>query len=475
MFQKLLQFIKEVWSKMIGSSNIKQALRVDVAINPEMASALQLWSLMYANKAPWLNKDIHSLNLPAAIAGEIARAVTIEMKVTLTGSPRAVFLQQQIDRLLPKLRQQVEYGAAKGGLMFKPYVNGKEIAVDFVQADAFYPVSFDANGNITSCIFADQRTIGRDYYTRLEFHKMTPAGCEIRNLAYKSSSPDTLGQPVPLAAVDEWANLAEFALVTDITKPLFAYFRYPQANNIDPASPLGVSCFSRAAEQTNNGKSLIQQADEQWSDLLWEFEGGQMALYADVTAFTKKADGTLELPHKRLYRALNSGANIGEDQKFQEWAPTLRDVSLLNGLDAILRKIEFTCGLAYGTLSNPATVDKTATELKISNQRSYATITDAQKALETALDELFYAMDVWATAYNLAPRGSYAVVYDFDDSVITDKDLQMSQDRQTVGMGGMPLYIFLMRNYGLDEATARQWVADKQAETPQDLFSQGGQ
>ncbi len=261
MFQRILQWIREVIRKMIGQSTIKQSLHVDVAVSPPMAEALQLWSLMYQNQAPWLNTEIRSLNLPAAIAGEITRAVTIEMHVTLTGSARAAFLQKQFDRVLPRLRDQVEKGCAKGGLMFKPYVQGKQIAVDYVQADMFYPVAFDANGAITACVFADQRTIGSDYYTRLEYHAMTEAGCEIRNLAFKSSTKDTLGSPIPLTAVEAWKDLLPEAIITGIDKPLFAYFKYPLANNIDPTSPLGVSCYSRAVE-------LIEQADKQWSDLL---------------------------------------------------------------------------------------------------------------------------------------------------------------------------------------------------------------
>lgn len=467
MFTKILEWIREVFRKMIGQSSIKQTLGVDVAISAPMAEALQLWARMYQNDAPWLSKDVHSLNLPAAIAGEIARAVTIEMSAEVSGSARAAFLQQQLDKIMPKLRQMVEVGSAKGGLMIKPYTDGKEIAVDFVQADQFYPVTFDANGNITACIFADQRTIGDAYYTRLEYHTMTQAGCEIRNVAFRSTAKDMLGQQVPLTVVDDWASLLPEATITNIERPLFAYFRFPMANNIDPTSPLGVSCYARAVD-------LIKDADAQWSDLLWEFESGQRALYVDLLAFGKDKDGKPVLANKRLYRQIDGGG--ADDAMFQDWTPTLREQNILNGLDAILRKVEFACGLAYGTLSNPATVDKTATELKMSQQRSYATVTDTQKALETALNDLLYAMDVWATLGNLAPRGSYQAVYDFDDSVVTDKELQMAQDRQTVTMGGMPLYIFLMRNYGLDETTAKRWVSEKQAETPADFFQgQGAQ
>lgn len=469
MFQKILQWIKEVWSKMIGQSSIKQALKVDVAISTEMSSALQLWSLMYENKAPWINVDVSSLNLPAAIAGEIARAVTIEMGVEISGSPRAEFLAEQFKNVQEKIREKVEQGCAKGGLMMKPYISGKNIIIDFVQADCFYPVAFDANGNITACIFVDQRTIAQDYYTRLEYHHMATSGYEVNNVAFKSSSRETLGNQIQLAEVADWADLQPQATITGVDKPLFAYFRYPMANNIDTKSPLGVSCYSRAVD-------LIKQADKQWSDFLWEFESGQRALYADVIAFQNE-NGKKVLPLKRLYRALNGSSNIGDNPEglFHDWSPTLREQNILNGLDAILRRIEFECGLAYGTLSNPQSVDKTATELKISNQRSYATITDTQKALQNALEQLIWAMDIWATLGNLAPRGNYATAYDFDDSIVVDKDMQFQQDLRLISSRVMGRVEFRMRNLGEDEATAKKKIAEIDAEQPTDLFQQGNQ
>lgn len=455
---------------MIGRDSLKQTFRIDVAISEPMQEALTLWSQMYENKAPWLSDSTHSLNLPAAIAGEIARVTTIEMQVEVTGSARADFLQEQVKAIMPKLRAQVEMGCAKGGLVMKPYVTGGKIGVDFVHADQFYPIAFDASGNITAIIFADQRTIGDKYYTRLEYHRMTPQGCVIQNLAFRSESRDTMGQPVPLAAVEAWADLLPEATITGVDRPLFGYFRYPQANNIDPASPLGVSCYARAVD-------LIQDADTQWSDLLWEFESGRRALYADITAFEKKADGSWILPMKRLYRALNGTSNIGDnpDGLFHEWSPTLREVNILNGLDAILRKIEFACGLAYGTLSNPQTVSKTATELKISNQRSYATITDTQKALESALEGLLYAMDIWATLGNLAPRGTYQTGYQWDDSIVKDTELQFSQDLQLVGSGIMSKVEWRMRNFHEPEEVARKKIAEAQGEQVEaaSLFDNG--
>jgi len=462
MFKKLFSIISDWINKMIGKQNLKQALNVDIAISSDMATELERWTNIYENKAPWVNydlarkgpNDIYSMNLGVGIANEIARSVTIEMDATFTGSARAIFLEEQFQRVIDKLRDQVEYGCAKGGLMMKPYVDGDKIAVDFVHADQFYPVAFDTDGDITSAVFVDQRRKGQYWYTRLEYHTMEDAGCRVINQAYKSSNSDTLGSQISLESVQEWAEIEPEALITGVDRPLFAYFRYPLSNNIDPDSPLGVSCYSRATD-------LIRQADFQWSRFLWEFEAGEMALFIDELALGQDSDGKKTLPNKRLYRSLGSSARIGDlsgEEYFKEWAPTLREESLLNGLEAILRKIEFSCGLAYGTLSDMQHVDKTATEIKISKQRSASTVTDTQKSLEKALIRLLYAMDVWATIGNLAPRGAYDVSFDWDDSIVVDKESQQAHDSRLVGQGIMSKVEFRMRNFGESEDQAKKML-----------------
>ena len=449
---------------MFTKETVKNKLGVEVAITSDMADALSTWSLLYKNQASWLNDFVKSMNLPASIAGELANLVTLELEIEITGdNARSKFLQAQIDKVVPKLRQMVEYGNAKGGLMFKPFPSNKEIAIDFVQADQFLPIAFDANGNITSCIFIDQRVQGKDYFTRLEWHEFdsSKSSITIKNLAFKSTNADDIGNQIDLASFPAWAVLKPIATIKNVKAPLYGYYRFPMANNIDPTSPLGVSCYARAVD-------LIRQADELWSNLLWEFESGKRAIFADVLAFDRDDEGKPILPDKRLYRALaNSSPNIGEDGFYHEFTPEFREASILSGLDAVLKKVEYNCGLAYGTISDPQVESKTATEIKISKQRTYATIKGMQASLSTALDQLLYAMDVWSTVYKLVESGKYAAVYDFDDSVVVDKDLQFQQDIRLVQQGLMGKVEFRMRNFGEDEETAKKMIASAQAENPE--------
>lgn len=67
-------------------------------------------------------------------------------------------------------------------------------------------------------------------------------------------------------------------------------------------------------------------------------------------------------------------------------------------------------------------MEKTATEVRNSKQRWFVTIDSIQKALQHNFDSLIYAMDVYATLYNLAPAGDYEVTYSWGDSILDDAD-----------------------------------------------------
>lgn len=81
---------------------------------------------------------------------------------------------------------------------------------------------------------------------------------------------EVLGKEVPLSAVPEWANLEEAVTILNVKKPLFAYFKIPNANNVDDSSPLGVSVYS---EQSMISKKLIINGRESYGnmrDLNWQ-------------------------------------------------------------------------------------------------------------------------------------------------------------------------------------------------------------
>ena len=459
MFEKFLNWIKGV-IKMFGKDTIKNALGVNVAISSDMANAITLWEKIYENEADWLKKDeVESLELGSAIANEFTRLTTLEMKTEITGSTRADFLNEQYKKMLENLNDNLEIGNAVGGLIFKPYVKDNKLFVDLVRGSCFYPTEFNSSGEIIAGIFTSQTTKGNDIYTRIEYHKFYENPLEndinyiIKNVVYKSNDKSTLGTRVKISNIQEWKNIQEQTAIKYVKKPLFSYYKPPIANNIDPESPLGVSVYARAV-------NLIKKADKQFGRIDCEYEASEKAVYVDELA-TKPAQGkdkkktfTVNKLKGRLYKTLNTGTD--KTDFFKDYSPEIRDEALWRGLNKTLQRIEFNVGLAYGTLSEPNTVDKTATEIKSSKQRSYATVSKMQENLQKALENLIYAMDALTTLYNLAPQGNYEVSFNWDDSLIVDTEREQTLQMQEVNAGLRSKIKYIMFRYGLTEEQAKQ-------------------
>lgn len=459
MFQKFISWIRGVFSRMFQISDAKRALKVDVAIGGEMQNAIDTWALMFQDKAAWLNDNTQSLGLPAAIAGEIARLVTVEMVSKVEGSPRADFLQEEYQRVLDSLRVNTEVAAAGGGLVFKPYVDGEHIAVDCVPAWRFLPTSFNSRGEVTGAVFVEQVTKGKTYYTRMEQHQLTDAGYTIRNQAFKSFSNSDIGIQCGLAEVDEWADLEPEVIINykeDGTAPkrvLFSYFKMPFANNVDSTSPLGVSAYGRAV-------GLIEQADKQYSRILWEYEGSELAV--DATEGALKSNSSLPERRKRLFRELDIDQGTSGDL-YEVFSPEIRDSSLFNGLDKLLKRIEFNCYLSYGTLSDPQTVDKTAEEIKSSKQRSYSAVCDIQKSLEKALEHLVWVMDLYATMFNLAPRGKYEQSFTWGDGIMENTEVEFARRKMLADSGFLKPEKLIAWYFGVSEEDAKEYMPSQKS------------
>lgn len=461
MFEKLLKWLRSLLNQLFEDA----AGSPDILISGKMESVLQLWVAIYECGGPWCSEkeNIHSLGLGPAIAQEFSRLVTMESTLTCTGSDRARWLLTQAQPLLDMLPAHVETACALGGCIFKPYVQGDHIVVDVVQEDGFFPTTFDTSGRMTGAIFTEQIKRRNSIYTRLEHHEFRDGTEIIQNLAFVSSTTAQLGREISLTDVPEWADIAPKAKINNITQPLFAYFKVPTANRTDRHSPLGSSVYALAVD-------TIRDADVQYGSLLWEYKGGEMAIDVDAMAIRQDADGALRMDERdrRLYRHLVSG-NLN---MWNTFAPALRDASYLNGLDAMLRRIEFQCGLAYGTISNPQSVEKTAEEVRAGKQRSYAMVRLIQKALQDALEALFYSMDVYATMYGLAPAGAYELAFDWDDSIVNDPAARKQQFWQYVEAGRFPFERYLVEFEGYSEAEAAQIAS--QAAAGSDVLTFGG-
>lgn len=479
--------IVERVKRLFGKTAFQNSQLVSTFITDEMATAIDRWARLYANKAPWLEKNSQSIGLPSAIAREISTLVTLEMQLTVTDPhsngtsdtsdaipSRAGFIRKVFDGIMPQIQVQTEYACALGGLVFKPYVSGKEVALDYVQADDFYPVAFNSRGEIRSAIFMERKRTAHEFFTRMERHDIKKDDYIITNRAYRSYADNDIGTDIPLTEVEEWTDIQPETHIANVDFPLFAYFKIPQGNVVDKHSQLGVSVFARA-----DSSGLLKEADRQWQRFMWEYEGGEMAIDASADAFkhVKTRDGelvpVLPIGKERLFRMngiISSSSASDASNLMKTFAPSLRDSNYGQGLNNILMRIEDACGLARGTFSDVNEQARTATELKTSRQRSYATVTSIQRSLERSLDDLAKAVDSLATLYGLAPEGDYNVAYVWDDSIVVDTDTEREKDRADVRDGLMLPWEYRVKWYGETEEKARATLDKNNISSDDDIM-----
>jgi len=527
LWSSIVTKLKEILKRMVGSRTIEQTLHVTPIMSSQMEHAIELWSDMYKGEAPWLKEPnfndpvrIVSLGLPSLIASEKARTALLEFNseittptkevekenpnytdpapdefgniipsfepkiivedVPTTKTDRAEYLNKQYEKLKKQLRKQIEYGIAKGGLVIKPYLVANKVddkdtdwqmEFDFIQADAFFPLAFDASGQITEAAFIQTQTEKDVVFRRLEYHRWKNNVVTIINKAFKSTNNSNqgdltgldLGQEVPLSSVSAWKDLQDTVTIKNIQKPLFAYFKMPEANTVDTNSPLGVSGYSRAI-------NLIKDADMQYSRLLWEYEAGEMAIDIDRDALDFQTDskGNNHTVPTHLQARLFRKVDLGESDTYQPYAPTLRDASFIQGLNTILMRIEDVTGLSRGTLSDASIEAKTATEIKILKQRSYQANADIQQAIEDTLKDVVYIMNAYCDLYEITPDGEYDTSFEWDDSIIVDVDTELTKQITLLQNGLTSKKEVRMWYYGETERQAEEALQDIGKESMQD-------
>lgn len=408
-----------------------------------MQTQSELWHDIYTNNVIWLKNDVIPLRLPAAIASELSRLVFTESEITTDEkSPYKAIT----DDFTNRLDDEFETALAFGGMMFKPYLSHGKICIDLIRADCFMPVAF-VGKTMTSAIFVSKKTLGNAYFTLIEYHEFNAENHThtIKNKVCKSLNSEIIGWECPFSEVPEWSGLVRKITFTNIEKPLFSYFKISSANDIDLDSPLGVSVYARAVD-------LIRQADEQWARIEWEYESKETALDVSADLIKKNA---LPKRKSRIYRKYDVDNLDGNF--YNIFSPEIRDSAQFNYFNRILQRIEFNCGLAYGTLSDPQTVEKTAEEIKTSKQRSYTQVSAIQRNLETAINDLFYAVSVYAKIGGISSENA-EIVCTWGDSVLEDTDKEFQRRLQMVSAGILTKEKFISWYFHCDESQAVDYI-----------------
>ena len=402
---------------MFDYNKIANDFDIDVETSKTVLDAVQKWADIFNGKEPWVNDQVMSIHVAKSICETVAKAVTIEYKSKCSDEN----IDKIYQKFLKRIRTNTEYGIAKSYIFFKPYYSNGTIKISVVQADKCIPFKFSNDGDLLGMITVDQIQDGNKVYTRLEYNELIDNTMQIKNIAYEGEvNGSILNKRIDLKKVDKWKDIDEVASIGGIDRLIGGFFTMPNANTLDNSSPLGQSIFHDAI-------GTLEQIDKQISRAIWEFEGSELAIDVDESMLEHDKTGKVKYPtgKKRLFRGLSFDEM--KDKNYNVFSPQIRDTSLFNGLNELLRQAETECQIAFGTISKNTNIAKTATEIKNSKQDYYVTVSDIQTAMEYALNDLVYGIYVLCRLYGIPVDTNYSMSHDWDDSILVDKETKRNQ------------------------------------------------
>ena len=463
---------------MIFKKQAEEDFNIQAAEFPEMESLINRCANIYRGAPEWLDdkNNIKTINFAKSVCSETARLATLAIGIQIDGSARATWLQEQIDKAYFQIRHWVEYGCAYGTVFIKP--NGESLDV-FTPADVMI-VDYD-NQEIKGIIFKDSYTVGRKYYTRLEYHRFVKTTVDgvttypyyVSNRAYVSKSPQSIGDKIDLKQT-KWADL--MADTPPILKangekldgPLYGVLRTPQANNVDISTPLGLPIFAEAIEE-------LKDLDIAYSRNAKEILDSKRIVLADerlllpsglpVSSMTPQA---MKLRSKEFGLPDYVKNVYGDDAGsfYQEINPILNTDTRISGINALLSQLGYKIGFSNGYfVFNESSGIQTATGVEAEQQRTVQFIKDVRDKLESCLDEVIYALNVYADLYGLAPVGAYEVNYDFGD-ILYVRENERARWWQYVTTGKVPTWLYFVKFEGMTESEAKAMVKEAQPDEP---------
>ncbi len=453
----------------LNNTDISKVFGVELITSNEMNNAIQLWDSISTGNPPWKNieDDIETVNMAKFISDTRAQLTVLDIGISVSGSPRADYLQTIVDELMKKLPEKIPEADRLGGVIIK--WNGE--TWDFVLPGNFGVVKKDNNGNITGAIFAAHTSQGNTHYTRLEYHRFEETDENgpvyvVTNKAFKNQITGdkrfTLGNPIPMKSVEVWAHMKDEVRISKLEKPLFAYYRVPGANTVDSVSPLGMSVFSNAVTE-------LKAIDIAVSRKNLEIEDSKHITFVGQTVVQGAQKKEIKLP--RFVKALGIGIEDIDKTSIHEHTPTLQTEARIKDINFDLSMVGVKCGFSEGAfVLDGKTGMVTATQVEADDRKTIQTIKSDRDALKDALEQAIYGADAFTTLYNLAPVGEYKVNFNFGDITYNYEEDKASWKSYAM-QGWIPKWLYFVKFEGMSEEEAKAITAEANTEnTEKGLF-----
>lgn len=328
--------------------------------------------------------------------------------------------------------------------------------IDYIDGDVIIPYKFTngyISGMITISRFIDEKGKNKVYYTHITYHEYVDGKYIKLNEIYKSSTDTTLGKQINFNDVFPKVKESEVKMTGN---PYFQIWKPNLANNFDTGSPMGISIYANSIDRF---KSL----DVKYDSFYNEFILGKKRIVVDQSAMkggmTTDENGNPRYvqyfdKNDRVYQAIN--AEMKEPVKEIDF--TLRYQEHIDSINADLNWLTENVGLGSNYYKFDGTGVKTATEVISENSQAFRT----KKHYEIVVNDCIY--DLVRAVCELEGIKTNKITIIPDDSIIEDKNAEMTRAQLEVSQGLRSKKSYLMDIKGMTEQEAEEELAKIQEE-----------
>lgn len=333
--------------------------------------------------------------------------------------------------------------------------NNKTI-IDYIDGDVVIPYKF-TNGYISGLItvsrFTEEKGNKKIYYTHITYHEYIDGKYLKLNEVYKSNTETALGKQLNFNEVFPTVKESEIIITKN---PYFQVWKLPIANNFDTGSPMGISILANSIDR-------YKSIDTKYDSFYNEFILGKKRIVVDQSAMKGKMetddDGNPRFvqyfdKNDKVYQAIN--AEMKEPVKEIDF--TIRKDEHIDSINADLNWLSEDLGLGANWYKFDGTSVKTATEVISENSKAFRT----KKHYEITINDCVY--DLVRAVCELEGIKTNNITITPDDSIIEDKNTEMTRAQLEVSQGLRSKKSYLMEFKGMSEEEAEEELAKIQEE-----------
>lgn len=401
--------LKNLWDKILGLFGIK------TQTPDQQYKSNEMYNSNY--------EDIRRINYNSIFANKLSNYVANESSVYLdTDNKRAELLKGTVDKVDKVKKRIVNRMLGTGGVVLIPYVYNDEILFNMIPQARLSINEIHGDKITNATLLADVKTVKNGHITNTYYrwqNEMVVGNTLVISQKYTDENGGEIRKPEVFNDIKK-----DEIKISNVDRVLFGYFKSP-IDNRKTVDYYGVPITYGCGSTINELYEVLEQIKREYH-LKEAFVG------ADSTMF--KGDDAL--PTNGLYRKIDSG----EDSFWEVFDPAIRDSSYYARLQELYERLEKEVGTSKGILSNPETVNATATEIKRSMYDTFTIVGDARQQFERAMEDFVYACNVYANYYNLSPMGEYKLSYDWSYDLLENSQESFSQLIQGKNNGAVEDY-----------------------------------